>query len=72
MISKQLVTLKQDSPINRELSEFKLKDIDKDNKLSIIGKDKIKEHIGRSPDFADALMMRMYLELNKTKITYFG
>jgi len=30
LISKQLVTLKQDSPIKRELSEFKLKEIDKD------------------------------------------
>jgi DNA polymerase I len=30
LISKQLVTLKQDSPINRELSEFILKDVDKD------------------------------------------
>ena len=30
IISKQLVTLKQDSPVNRELSEFKLKEIDKD------------------------------------------
>ena len=37
-----------------------------------IVKDKIKEHIGRSPDIADALMMRMYFELNKTKITYYG
>jgi len=30
LISKQLVTLKLDSPVNRELSEFNLKDIDKD------------------------------------------
>jgi len=30
IISKQLVTLKQDSPVNRELSEFNLKKIDKD------------------------------------------
>jgi DNA polymerase I len=30
LISKQLVTLKKDSPINRELSEFILKAIDKD------------------------------------------
>jgi len=30
LISKQLVTLKQDSPVNRELSEFKLKNIDKE------------------------------------------
>ena len=30
MISKQLVTLKNDSPIKKDLSEFILKDIDKD------------------------------------------
>ena len=30
LISKKLVTLKHDSPVDRELSEFKLKDIDKD------------------------------------------
>ena len=30
LISKKLVTLKHDSPINKELSEFKLKEIDKD------------------------------------------
>ena len=30
IISKQLVTLKQDSPVKRDLSEFKLKEIDKD------------------------------------------
>ena len=30
IISKKLVTLKQDSPVNRDLSEFKLKEIDKD------------------------------------------
>ncbi len=30
LISKQLVTLKHNAPVNRELSEFKLKEIDKD------------------------------------------
>ena len=30
LISKQLVTLKHDAPVNRSLSEFKLKEIDKD------------------------------------------
>jgi DNA polymerase-1 len=30
LISKQLVTLKQDSPINKELNDFVLKDVDKD------------------------------------------
>lgn len=56
----------------QELEVIQMKDVDKDNKLSIIGKDKMKEHLGRSPDIADALMMRCYFELNKTKITYFG
>ena len=58
--------------IVQELEVIAMKDIDKDNKLAIIGKDKIKENIGRSPDIADAMMMRMYFELNKTKITYYG
>lgn len=61
---------KQD--IIQELEVIQMKDVDKDNKLSIVGKDKMKEHLGRSPDIADALMMRCYFELNKTKITYFG
>ena len=30
LISKKLVTLKHDAPVNRDLSEFKLKEIDKD------------------------------------------
>ena len=36
LISKQLVTLMQDVPTNRELSEFKLKDIDKDKLYSFL------------------------------------
>ena len=58
--------------IIQELEVVQMKDIDKDNKLRIIGKDKIKENIGRSPDISDALMMRLFFELNKTRITYFG
>jgi hypothetical protein len=46
-----------------ELEQIKQKDHDKDGKLAIIGKDIIKDHIGRSPDFADALMMRMLFVL---------
>lgn len=34
-----------------------------DNKKSIISKEDIKEKIGRSPDYSDALMMRMWFEL---------
>jgi hypothetical protein len=29
----------------------------------VISKDKIKEVLGRSPDYADTLMMRMWFEL---------
>lgn len=35
--------------------------------LRIISKDEIKEALGRSPDFADVLMMRMYFELDTTE-----
>lgn len=34
-----------------------------DNKKTIISKEEIKEKIGRSPDYSDALMMRMWFEL---------
>jgi len=60
---------------NKIIMEFEMvkqHDIDKDNKLSITPKDKIKSLLGRSPDLSDALIMRYYFELNKTKILYFG
>lgn len=48
--------------IIQELEQVKAKDSDRDKKLAIVSKDEIKEHIGRSPDFSDTLMMRMYFE----------
>ena len=42
-----------------ELEQIKSKDGDKDGKLMIVSKDVVKEKIGRSPDFADLLVMRM-------------
>ncbi len=54
-----------------ELSVIKRKDIDKDGKMQVIPKEKMKDLIGRSPDFADALMMRMYYELNANLGKYF-
>ena len=48
-----------------ELEQVKRKDIDKDGKLAIVGKDEVKENIGRSPDFSDCCMQRMLFELNK-------
>jgi hypothetical protein len=40
-----------------------MKDIDKDGRLAIIPKDKIKEMIGRSPDDWDSIMMRYWFEI---------
>jgi len=38
--------------------------IDDDTTLQIISKDQIKEKIGRSPDYSDAMMMRMVFDLS--------
>jgi len=53
--------------IVEELEHLKRKDPDKDGKLAIMGKDKIKEEIGRSPDYSDAMMMRIYFDIKKHK-----
>lgn len=45
-----------------ELDQIKRSDKSDDNKPSVIPKDEIKEQLGRSPDFSDMLMMRMYFE----------
>lgn len=49
--------------VSTELRWVKRDKVDSDGKLRILGKDKVKEGLGRSPDFADAMMMRMVLEL---------
>lgn len=49
--------------LTEELEHIKRDNVDKDGKLSILAKDKVKEHLGRSPDFSDMLMMRMYFEV---------
>ncbi|MBW6469589.1 MAG: phage terminase large subunit [Methanosarcinaceae archaeon] len=47
----------------QDLEQITRKDADKDGKLSIIGKDIMKQNLGRSTDFSDALMMRMVFEV---------
>ena len=55
--------------VTEELSVIKRKNADKDfQKFQVIGKNEIKEMIGRSPDLADVLMMRMYFELLNPKV----
>jgi len=50
---------------SEEMEQVKIKDIDKDGKLGVIPKDKVKELIGRSPDEWDSIMMRYYFELKQ-------
>ena len=50
--------------IIEELEHVKQKDMDKDGKKRIVPKDKVKEALGRSPDYSDTIMMRMYFEIN--------
>jgi phage terminase large subunit len=47
----------------QELEQVRLKDSDTENKISILSKKEVKQRIGRSPDIADAIMMRVYFEL---------
>jgi hypothetical protein len=51
--------------IVEELQQIKRVDDNPDAPLQIAPKDEIKEAIGRSPDYADTLMMRMYFEVSK-------
>ena len=46
--------------IEEELAQLKTYETDKDGKLRIMPKIKIKENIGRSPDWLDVFIMRMY------------
>lgn len=51
-----------------DLEQIKMKDMDKDGKRAIIGKDEVKETLQRSPDYGDTFIMRMWFELNKKKL----
>lgn len=48
----------------QELQQWRVKAIDDDRKLSIVGKDEIRRTIGRSTDYSDALYMRMFFDLD--------
>lgn len=71
-INKNLVFLECETDqvrewIIEELEQVKQKTLDSDMKKGVIPKDKVKELLGRSPDFADAIMMREYFELKQSK-----
>lgn len=50
--------------LSEELEMVKLpREVDT-SRISVLSKDKVKAELGRSPDYADSLMMRMYWELD--------
>lgn len=54
-----------------ELEQVKQKNADTDGKIAVEGKEKMKEVLGHSPDFADAVMMRMFFEMEKRGGSFF-
>ncbi len=57
--------------MTEELEQLKQDRIEKDfTKLIIVGKDKMKEQLGRSPDYLDMLIMRMYFEIKPNVYVY--
>lgn len=58
------------SDLIEELDAIKQTNNSEDGKKAIIPKSEIKEYLGRSPDLADIMMMRMFFELKDLPITY--
>ena len=58
--------LKEDikDAIIEELEQLKAKEIERDAKLQLTPKEDVIENIGRSPDYSDTMLMRMYFELS--------
>src|SRR3990167_4576260 len=57
------ITPQTKSYLIEELEQIKRKDYEKESKIAVTPKEEIIELLGRSPDFADAMMMRMLFEL---------
>lgn len=70
--SKIIFPLKHRDVIMKELDMIRRRNPDADGKLSVISKDEIQRMHGISPDYADAIMMRMMSELkpNYGKYSY--
>jgi len=68
---KSNISEQHKTEIEQELGQLKTYDSDKDGKLKILPKEKIKENIGRSPDFLDNFIMRMYADV-KPKSSFGG
>lgn len=67
-IIKQIKVVDQNrEEIIQELQSHRIKNPDNDGKTAIESKDIIKSRIGRSPDYSDMIMMRMYFEIKKAR-----
>lgn len=55
-----------------DLQQVKQKDKDKDSKFALVGKEIIKEILGRSPDIGDILAFRMIFELKQPIKVYWA
>lgn len=67
-VNKGNISIKEEAyqtQITQEIDVVVQINIDNDRTLEIISKEEIKEKLGRSPDFSDAIMMREYFELKK-------
>ena len=63
----------QKGEIIEELEQLKNNAVDKDGKLSLMPKEKVKDIIGRSPDCSDMLIMRVYFDLpHSARITHWS
>jgi phage terminase large subunit len=65
LINDALLDPNEKENILAELAVVQRKNVDSDGKLQIVGKDEVKAMLGRSPDFSDALMMRMVFDLKE-------
>lgn len=71
MDHKMSITAEMDETSKEMLIEdlqqlLRKKEVPADAPLQLVSKDDIKEALGRSPDFGDMVMMRMYFELAET------
>lgn len=57
------ISEKQKELIIEDLEQVKSYNEDNEGKMQILPKSEIKQLIGRSPDYSDAIMMRMYFDL---------
>lgn len=56
----------QKDEVIEELEQIESYNIDTDGKMQMKPKDEVKKVLGRSPDWTDAIMMRVFFEIKKT------